>query len=284
MLTPPPSVPVLAHAGAFSPSPARSRPLSSILDWHLWVDEVPRPGFLNMAIDSALLTLAQGDGVGFLRLYRWSPACISFGRHEPAARRYDRARIAALGIDTVRRPTGGRAVWHEAELTYAVAAPVDALGDLRQSCDRIHALLCDALALLGISADRAPPPSQPAGPGAGPCFAHAAGGEVLVGGRKVAGSAQLRTALALLQHGSLLLGTGQHRLAHVMSAGPAAAPEEGAPPLGRAVTFADAAEAVAHAARRWRGGWKVVQRGEFILELAAAYADPFRSPAWTWYR
>jgi lipoate-protein ligase A len=274
MLTPRPSVPVLA----------RSRPFSPALDWHLWIDEVPRPGFLNMAIDSTLLALAEGDGVGFLRLYCWSPACISFGRHEPAVRRYDRARITALGVDTVRRPTGGRAVWHDAELTYAIAAPVGTLGDLRQSCDRIHALLCDALALLGITADRAPDPSRPAGPGAGPCFAHAAGGEVLVGGRKVAGSAQLRTARALLQHGSLLLGTGQHRLAQVMCAGSAAAPQEDAPPLGRAVTFADAAVAIAHAARRWSGGWKAVERGEFILELAATHADHFRSPAWTWHR
>ena len=261
-----------------------NRRFPPVLDWFLWLDDTPRPGFLNMAIDSALLALAEIDGVGFLRLYRWSPACISFGRHEPAARRYDRARIAALGVDAVRRPTGGRAVWHDAELTYAVAAPAGALGTLRQSCDRIHVLLCDALALLGVTAQLAPAPSRAAGPGAGPCFAHAAGGEVVVGGRKVAGSAQLRTALALLQHGSLLLGTGQRRLADVMHAGPVPAAEPGAPPLGRAVSFADAAEAMAHAARRWSGPWQSVDRGAFIVELAATYADSFRSPDWTWCR
>jgi lipoate-protein ligase A len=236
-----------------------------------------------MGIDSALLALAESDGVGFLRLYRWEPACISFGRHEPATRRYDRGRIEALGMDTVRRPTGGRAVWHDAELTYAVAAPVGALGDLRESSDRIHTLLCDALALLGIDAVRAAAPKRAAAPGAGPCFGHAAGGEVLVGGRKVAGSAQLRTHAALLQHGSLLLGPGQHRLATVMTGRPAG-DRPPAPPLGRPVSFHDAAEAVAHAARRWTGLWKPVQRGEPILELAATYADRFRSPAWTWCR
>jgi lipoate-protein ligase A len=242
-----------------------------------------------MAIDSVLLALAETGGIGFLRLYRWSPPCVSFGRHEPATRRYDRARIAALGVDTVRRPTGGRAVWHDADLTYAVTAPKGALGDLRDSCESIHTLLCDALLLLGIAADRAPGPARAAGPGAGPCFAHAAGGELLVAGRKVAGSAQLRTPLALLQHGSLLLRTGQHRLAQIIGAGQAKEPQASEPqgnplPLGRPVSFADAADAVAHAARRWAGCWPTLERGEPILERAAAHADAFRSPAWTWCR
>src|SRR5687768_9071128 len=77
--------------------------------WHLWLDVTPRAGYRNMAIDSALLALAERDGTGFVRLYRWFPACISFGRHESAARRYDRVRIEGLGLDVVRRPTGGRA-------------------------------------------------------------------------------------------------------------------------------------------------------------------------------
>ena len=106
----------------------------------------------------------------------------------------------------------------------------------------------------------------------------------MVGRRKVAGSAQLRTAFALLQHGSLLLGSGQRRLAHVMRGDPAPASEDNALPLGHPVSFADAAEAMAHAARRWGGHWQSVERGAFIVELAAAYADPFRSPDWTWCR
>ena len=78
--------------------------------WCLLIDEA-RPGWENMAIDSALLDLVDRSGGAFLRLYRWEPHCLSFGRHEPASRRYDRARIAELGLDCVRRPTGGRAVW-----------------------------------------------------------------------------------------------------------------------------------------------------------------------------
>jgi lipoate-protein ligase A len=236
-----------------------------------------------MAIDSALLALAESDSAGFLRLYRWAPACVSFGRHEPARSRYDPARLRAAGVDTVRRPTGGRSVWHDSELTYAVAAPLDALGSLRESCERIHAMLQDALLLLGVHATLAPRPSRAPGPAAGRCFDAAVGGELLVADRKVAGSAQLRTDRALLQHGSLLLGNDQQRLT-ALDAGVAVPAPPGPPPLGRPVHFDAAAVAVAEAARRWPGTWCDIGEGQAILEHAAVYADGFRSDAWTWCR
>src|SRR3954451_6426058 len=95
----------------------KAEPTLGVVEWFLWVDETPRPGWANMAIDEALLDRAeQVGGESWLRLYTWKPHCLSFGRHEPAARRYDVDRVTALGIDTVRRPTGGRAVWHSREL------------------------------------------------------------------------------------------------------------------------------------------------------------------------
>ena len=54
--------------------------------WHLWNDEQPRPGWANMAIDMALLDRAEQQGERWLRLYRWDPHCLSFGRHEPATK------------------------------------------------------------------------------------------------------------------------------------------------------------------------------------------------------
>ena len=103
-----------------------------------------------MARDQALLDLAERSGGAFLRLYRWEPFCLSFGRHEPALRRYDRNRIRDLGLSCVRRPTGGRAVWHARELTYAVAAPLDAFGGLREAYHAIHQTIARALSSFGV--------------------------------------------------------------------------------------------------------------------------------------
>jgi lipoate-protein ligase A len=157
-----------------------------------------------MALDQALLEESDATGAAFLRLYRWDPPCLSFGRNEPALARYDRAAIARRGIAVVRRPTGGRAVWHEHEVTYAVAAPIAAFGSLAESYRDIHARLARALCTLGLDA-RLAPAARPAALGAGACFAASAGGEVLIGGRKVVGSAQVRRGSAFLQHGSILL-------------------------------------------------------------------------------
>src|SRR3954469_20234206 len=118
--------------------------------WTLWIDEMARPGWANMAVDQALLERSQQRDEAWLRLYTWDPHCLSFGRHEPAARRYDAARIAKLGIDTVRRPTGGRAVWHSRELTYAVAAPCRWFGRLQAAYLEIHAMLAQALLTLSV--------------------------------------------------------------------------------------------------------------------------------------
>jgi lipoate-protein ligase A len=253
--------------------------------WHLWVDDVPRPGFFNMAIDETLLRLAETDGARILRLYRWSPPCLSFGRHEPARRRYRRERIAEHGLDVVRRPTGGRAVWHDAELTYAAAAPTATFGSLAETYLAIHRTLACALAGLGLATTLAPAPVRAAAPDAGACFAAPAGGEVLVGARKVVGSAQLRGRAAFLQHGSVLLD-GDQRVVGDVSVGPAVRGGEGAltPLLGRRVGFDEVADAVAAAARAWGGDWRAIHRGDAILELAAAAADGYRSDEWTWER
>lgn len=261
--------------------PAPTRPS---INWYLWLDQ-PRPGFLNMAIDETLLRLAEADGAGFLRLYAWAPPCLSFGRHEPALRRYRRDRIAARRIDVVRRPTGGRAVWHNVELTYAVAAPAEAFGALGETHLAIHQTLAAAVQDLGVVASLAAAPQRAAPVDAGACFAGAAGGEVLVGGRKLIGSAQVRTRTAFLQHGSVLLG-GDQRVVTDISASPAAPGAEVAlgTVVGRPVPFDEMAERIAGAARAWAGEWHLVTRGDAIVEQAAALADTYRSERWTWCR
>jgi lipoate-protein ligase A len=247
----------------------------------LWADPTPRAGWLNMAVDAVLLRRAE-SGERWLRLYAWEP-CLSFGRHEPAGRRYDAERIAGRRLCVVRRPTGGRAVWHASELTYAVAAPADGMGALRDAYLAIHRVLRDALRSLGAPAELAP--SAPAmSVAAGACFAAAAGGEVLIGGRKVVGSAQLRRGGALLQHGSLLLDGSQDVVAAVSRGTPA--PDGSCPlslALGRAIGWAEVSRAViAEAGRAWQVQPCATEDAGAILHEAGATGDQFRSDAWTW--
>jgi lipoate-protein ligase A len=246
-----------------------------------WSDSTRRPGWLNMAIDTALLEQADA-GERWLRLYAWEP-CLSFGRHEPAERRYDAEAILARGLMAVRRPTGGRAVWHETELTYAVAVPSRQAGGLREAYREIHEMLCDALRALGAAAELAPS-RRPAPVDAGACFASAAGGEVLVRGRKVIGSAQVRQGAALLQHGSLLLQGDQSVVAAVSRGTPASDRALAlSPALGRPVGWQEAAEAIgATASRRWGVRPAPADRVADILNRAGTHAERYRSESWTW--
>ena len=194
----------------------RSPLIEAACAFQLSLDPAGRSGAENMAIDAALLDRANGTGLSFLRLYRFDPPCLSLGRNEPAAG-YDPAEIARRGLDVVRRPTGGRAVWHEHEVTYAVAAPVAAFGSLRHAYHTIHERIAAALRSLGANATLAPHHAPPSSRVDQPtcCFATPVGGEVLVAGRKLVGSAQVRKGNAFLQHGSILLDGSQEVVAAV---------------------------------------------------------------------
>jgi lipoate-protein ligase A len=246
--------------------------------WFLIADSRPHPGHEQMAVDAALLAAAQPD-TAFLRFYQWNPPCLSFGRNEPATTRYDRERIAALGLAAVRRPTGGRAVWHDAEVTYAVAGPATLFGSLPKTYRAIHDVIATGLRALGVPA-RLAPTATPVTPGAGACFASPAGGEVVVGGRKLVGSAQVREGHGFLQHGSILLADGQDRVAHVTrGAAPAAQAAALGEVLGRDVTFAEVSEAITAAARAaWPGTWTT--SAPPAVPADNRYADP----DWTWRR
>ena len=167
-------------------------------DWTLLVDPVGRAGAVNMAADEALLDRVVRSGGAFLRLYRWDPPTLSIGRNQGISVQPE--------VPVVRRPTGGKAVWHEHEVTYAAAAPIALFGSLRNAYCEIHTRLATALRSLGVEA-RLAPYSPTVRPSDGPtsCFSARAGGEILVNGRKLVGSAQVRRGDAFLQHGSILL-------------------------------------------------------------------------------
>src|SRR5213592_2935896 len=224
-----------------------SRLIEETTRWELLVDPGGRPGADNMAIDAGLLARADRTGSAFLRLYRVDPPCLSLGRNEPAAARYDPAALAERRLDVVRRPTGGRAVWHEHEVTYAVAAPVAAFGSLRHAYHTIHERIAAALRSLGADATLAPHQPPPASRVDQPtsCFATPVGGEVLVAGRKLVGSAQVRKGNAFLQHGSILLDGSQEIVAAVSREPQVASGVTTlARILGRPVTFEEVADAI----------------------------------------
>ena len=256
---------------------------------HLVIEPIPEPGWHNMAVDRALLDLVAHDGDAYLRLYRWKPYCLSFGRHEPAARRYDRDRIEHLGLAVVRRPTGGRAVWHARELTYSVAAPTAVFGTLKEAYHSIHALLVHALTALGATPSLARSGRPTPGLDAGPCFAHPAGGEVMVEGRKVVGSAQLRLGDAFLQHGSLLLEDSQDMVATLLDQTGVSPPTLDMPLstlLGRRIGFDEVAGEIHAALDGWYGPWIPADSRcrARIRGAAERHGALFRDDAWTWRR
>ena len=179
-------------------------------------------GAANMARDAALLA-SQAPGLPpVLRLYTWSPPAVSVGYMQDAGAILDLEHCRAAGIDVVRRPTGGRAILHADEITYAVVAACDddRFGtSLRDAHAIIGACLAASLRTLGVHATLSRPDRDLARSlMREPCFASAGRAELLVHGRKLLGSAQRRTATAFLQHGSLLVGPAHENLAECMHA------------------------------------------------------------------
>src|SRR5213080_2764433 len=186
-----------------------SRSFASTSDgWRLLLDK-PASGAWNMAVDEVLLDgVAAGAAPPTLRFYEWVPACLSLGYFQPfSVVNLDGCR--GLGIDIVRRPTGGRAILHDRELTYSVALPASILGHdagILPSYRRLSLALQAGLQRLGIDVSLAPESEAPTRAAHGPaCFDRPSAHEILLRGRKVVGSAQVRRAGALLQHGSIVI-------------------------------------------------------------------------------
>lgn len=178
-------------------------------------------GFTNMAVDMAMVRCYQG--VPILRVYGWKPAAVSLGYHQ-ALSDIDRERCRAEGVDVVFRPTGGRAVLHDHEVTYAVVlGPESRLFDTKimPVYERISRGILAALKQLTIQLQfersKHTPANLTRGDLAGLCFASSIQHEIGYQGKKMIGSAQRRFGNVILQHGSILLGREHLRLVHYLA-------------------------------------------------------------------
>jgi len=175
-----------------------------------YLDSPPASGVENMAVDLTLLRMATHRQVGVLRTYRWTRPTVSFGRSEVIGGLWSLDALRQDGFDIVRRPTGGRALLHEFDLTYSVAMPLGADVPWRAAYDAVNALLVAALRHAGIPVVTAPLTAPTVAGNL--CFDAPSAGELLVGRDKVAGSAVWRSQGGYLQHGSILLRNVQDRL------------------------------------------------------------------------
>lgn len=187
--------------------------------WDLILDGA-LDGALNMSVDSRLFSEVDSDPEPrtILRFYGWRRPTISLGRHQNPEAALDLEYCSARGIEWVHRPTGGRAVLHDDELTYAVISndPVLFGTGVYENYRRISEALRVGLGLLGVHAVLAPETrklqARPGGPDP-PCFMSPSRYELTIDGRKIAGSAQRRGRRGFLQHGSLPLTCDREALA-----------------------------------------------------------------------
>lgn len=176
------------------------------MEWR-FIDSGFADGATNMAIDDALLdSVRLGDAPPCLRVYRWAPPAVSLGRNQEATDML-KAQAQSLGIDVVRRPTGGRAVLHDGEFTYSF------IGSSRQgfaeSIDGAYAQLAvpliETMTRLGVRHGHPGGREVRGESSAVSCFASFARADLAVSDQKLVGSAQARRGDSFLQHGSFLV-------------------------------------------------------------------------------
>jgi lipoyl(octanoyl) transferase len=197
------------------------------VEWRL-VQTHPGCGAWNMAVDEAILEAAGRQlAPPTLRLYAWSPPCLSLGFAQPATD-VDFQALKSRAWDIVRRPTGGRSILHTDELTYSVSGPYSEprlAGSVLESYQRLSAALLEALRLLSIPAQAHLELARPGSEQSqskrtsenGPvCFEMPSSYEITAKGKKAIGSAQSRKQEGVLQHGSLPLTGDLTRILQVL--------------------------------------------------------------------
>lgn len=146
-------------------------------------------GFLNMAIDEALISLvSKGFSPATIRFYGWKPACVSIGFFQSINQEVNVINARNLGVDIVRRYTGGGAVFHEKEITYSIILPEK---DVAKDIIKSYSYICQGVILgleyLGLKATFKPI------------------NDIIIDNKKISGNAQTRKKGVVLQHGTILV-------------------------------------------------------------------------------
>ncbi len=188
--------------------------------WHFIDSGTCSPAY-NMALDEALLDWhSKGKIHPVVRFYEWNPATLSVGYFQKAEKEINLDAVKRHGYGFVRRPTGGRAVLHDKELTYSVIVSEEH-AKMPQSVTEAYRVISEGILggfrNLGLEAHFAVPKTEEekAGlknPRSAVCFDAPSWYELVVEGRKVAGSAQTRQKGVILQHGSILLDIDEDKL------------------------------------------------------------------------
>ncbi|QBP40924.1 lipoate--protein ligase family protein [Paenisporosarcina antarctica] len=188
--------------------------------WYFINSGACRPSF-NMALDEALLDWhSEGLLPPVIRFYRWNPATLSIGYFQNVAKEINMEEVKKHNLGFVRRPTGGRGVLHEHELTYSVIVSED-YPNMPRTVTEAYRVLSEGLLIgfqkLGLDAyfsvpDTEEKKSDLKNPKSAVCFDTPSWYELVVEGKKVAGSAQTRQKGVILQHGAILLDLDEDKL------------------------------------------------------------------------
>ncbi|PJK17599.1 octanoyltransferase [Chryseomicrobium excrementi] len=180
----------------------------------------------NMALDEALLEWhAEGLIPPVIRFYQWEPAALSIGYFQRVERDIHLPAVKEMGLGFVRRPTGGRAVLHEHELTYSVIVSED-YPDMPKTVTEAYRVISEGILQgfrnLGLQAEFSVPKSESqrealSQPKSAVCFDAPSWYELVVEGKKVAGSAQTRQKGVILQHGAILIDLDEDKYLNCFS-------------------------------------------------------------------
>src|SRR5215208_395556 len=264
--------------------------------WRLVITP-PARGAWNMALDESVLEhIGLGKSMPTLRLYSWTPDCLSLGRAQPFSA-VDTARLSERGWEVVRRATGGRAILHTDELTYSVIAPNDeprVTGTVLESYNRLAQALLLAVKELDLPVEMKEGKTEHQSSLNPVCFEVPSTYEITVNGKKLIGSAQARKREGVLQHGSLPLTGDLTRICQVLTFENESARTRAAQrlltraatvesALGREVSWETAAQAFIHAFEAQLG--LSLQRGELSLSESRRTDELVKSkydhPSWT---